>query len=92
MKGGTNGFAIFAGDAQLGSLVEKYNGPRPDGYQPMKKQGSIIMGIGGDNSDGAIGVFFEGAMISNYTTNLADEGLQKNIAQAGYTWNQSTWK
>ncbi len=33
----------------------RFSGPRPKGYQPMKKQGSIILGIGGDNSDSAHG-------------------------------------
>ena len=32
------------------------------GYNPMKKQGAIILGIGGDNSDGAAGTFYEGVM------------------------------
>ena len=26
----------------------------------MKKQGAIILGIGGDNTDGAVGTFYEG--------------------------------
>jgi hypothetical protein len=26
----------------------------------MKKQGAIILGIGGDNARGAIGIFYEG--------------------------------
>ena len=47
-----------------------YDGPRPDhrsapnnchwhgfngSYQPMRKQGAIILGTGGDNSNGAVG-------------------------------------
>ena len=42
-------------------LVDRYDGPRPDKkiaadcgdtyhYQPMRKQGAIILGTGGDNS------------------------------------------
>lgn len=34
----------------------------------MQKQGSIILGIGGDNSDSAIGTFYEGAITMGYTT------------------------
>eukprot|EP01084_Bolivina_argentea_P109865 196281_1 len=48
VKGGTNGFALKGGDANGGSLKVMYDGARPDGYQPMHKQGSIILGIGGD--------------------------------------------
>ncbi len=44
IKGGTNGFAIKAADATQGGLTVMYDGPRPNGYQPMKKQGSIILG------------------------------------------------
>eukprot|EP00486_Rosalina_sp_Unknown_P007470 CAMPEP_0201575660 /NCGR_PEP_ID=MMETSP0190_2-20130828/20997_1 /ASSEMBLY_ACC=CAM_ASM_000263 /TAXON_ID=37353 /ORGANISM="Rosalina sp." /LENGTH=306 /DNA_ID=CAMNT_0048005557 /DNA_START=48 /DNA_END=965 /DNA_ORIENTATION=+ len=62
VKGGSNGFALKGGDANGASLKSLYDGPRPPGYQPMHKQGSIILGIGGDNSDSAIGTFFEGAM------------------------------
>ena len=30
----------------------------------MKKQGAIILGTGGDNSDGAVGTWYEGVMTS----------------------------
>ena len=55
VKGGENGFTLKGGDAQTGFLDTLYSGPRPLGYQPMKKQGSIILGIGGDNSAWAHG-------------------------------------
>jgi len=42
VKGGANGFALKAGDATQGKLALMYDGPRPNGYQPMKKQGSIV--------------------------------------------------
>ena len=64
LKGGSaskihaNGhFAIKGGDSQAGELTVYYEGSRPKGYSPMKKQGSIILGIGGDNSDRGIGAF-----------------------------------
>lgn len=41
VKGGTNGFAIKGGDATLGGLKTLYDGSRPPGYQPMRKQGAI---------------------------------------------------
>jgi len=46
VKGGTNGFALKAGDATQGKLQSMFDGPRPPGYQPMRKQGAIILGIG----------------------------------------------
>ena len=59
-------------------------GVRPHGYHPMKKQGAIILGIGGDNSDGAVGTFYEGAMLRGYTTDATDDAMQANIVAAGY--------
>jgi len=50
----------------------------------MKKQGSIILGIGGDNSASAIGTFFEGAITQGYTTDDADDQLQEDIVSAKY--------
>eukprot|EP00047_Mylnosiga_fluctuans_P005722 m.242294 g.242294 ORF g.242294 m.242294 type:complete len:332 (+) comp14004_c0_seq1:3-998(+) len=85
VKGGENGFALKAGDATQGRLRVMYDGPRPHGYQPMKKQGAIILGIGGDNSDGAIGTFFEGVMTAGYSTDAADDAVQANIIQARYS-------
>jgi non-reducing end alpha-L-arabinofuranosidase len=65
---GKGRFAIYAGDAQgkdaiYGKLACMYDGIRPEksGYNPMKKQGSLILGTGGDNSSGGVGRFFEGA-------------------------------
>ena len=59
LKGGPNLMAIKGGDAQSGRLQSLYSGPRPDGYSPMRKQGGIILGVGGDNSHRSVGVFLE---------------------------------
>ena len=84
VKGGTDGFALKASDATTGRLTTMFDGPRPNGYQPMRKQGAILMGIGGDNSDSAIGTFYEGAITSGYTTDATDDAVQANIVAAGY--------
>merc|ERR1712048_765826 len=84
LKGGENGFALKGGDAQTAALRLLYDGPRPDGYQPMHKQGSIILGIGGDNSDSAIGTFFEGAMTKGYSNNTIDDAVYNNVKAAKY--------
>ena len=39
---------------------------------------------GGDNSDWAIGTFYEGVITKGYTTDAADDAVQKNIVAAGY--------
>jgi len=84
VKGGTDGFALKAGDANGPSLTTMWDGPRPGGYQPMKKQGALILGIGGDNSDGAVGTFYEGVVTQGYSTDAADAAVQADIAAAGY--------
>jgi hypothetical protein len=50
----------------------------------MHKQGSIILGIGGDNSGGDEGQWFEGVMASGAATLATLNALQTNIVAAGY--------
>ena len=66
IEGGANQWAILGGNAQSGGLATDFSGVRPSGYNPMKKQGAIILGIGGDNSKGSAGTFYEGVMTSGY--------------------------
>ena len=77
-----NHFALKAGDANTRSLLTTHDGVRPPGYQVMKKQGAIILGIGGDGSDGSAGTFYEGAMTANYTSDATDEAVQANVVAA----------
>ena len=89
VKGGSNGFALKGADATAGPLKSLYDGARPAHYQPMKKQGSIILGIGGDNSDTAQGTFYEGVMTSGYASNATDAAVQANIVAAGCECSRS---
>jgi hypothetical protein len=50
----------------------------------MKKQGAIILGIGGDNSKGAAGTFYEGVMTTGFPTAATEAAVQANIVAAGY--------
>jgi non-reducing end alpha-L-arabinofuranosidase len=77
-------FALRGGDAQVGSLKTMYDGPRPPGYNPMKKQGAIVLGIGGDNSNLGGGEFYEGVITSGNASAATDEAVQANIVAAGY--------
>jgi hypothetical protein len=81
-KSGT--FALKGGNAQSGPLTTMYDGARPNGYSTMKKQGAIILGMGGDNTDGAQGNFFEGCMTSGASSSASDDAVQANIVAAGY--------
>ncbi len=77
-------FALRGGDAQLGTLKTLYDGPRPPGYNPMHKQGAIILGIGGDNSNHGGGEFYEGVITSGNASAATDDAVQANIVAAGY--------
>jgi non-reducing end alpha-L-arabinofuranosidase len=83
---GTTTYAIKDGNAQSGGLATRYDGALPNrsGYRPMTKQGAIILGIGGDNSNGSVGSFFEGAMTSCYPSNATENSVQANIVAVGY--------
>ncbi len=54
---GQSFFAIKDGNAQSGGLTTRYSGALPTsrpGYSPMHQEGSIVLGTGGDNSNGSI--------------------------------------
>ncbi|HEX5495306.1 MAG TPA: lectin [Mycobacteriales bacterium] len=87
VKGEPNHWSIRAGNAQSGGLSTFYNGPRPNvaGYNPMRKEGAIILGIGGDNSIGAAGTFYEGVMTSGYPSDATENAVQANITSVGYS-------
>src|SRR5690348_10606702 len=87
IKGEANHWSIRAGNAQSGGLSTYYNGARPNvaGYNPMRKEGAIILGTGGDNSIGSAGTFYEGVMTSGYPSDATENSVQANITAAGYS-------
>jgi non-reducing end alpha-L-arabinofuranosidase len=85
---GTSRFAIKGSNAQSGSLTTLWDGGLPNGYSPMKKQGAIILGSGGDccatNTNLSLGTFYEGAIVSGYPSDATDNAVQASIVAAGY--------
>lgn len=83
---GKGRFAVYGGDAQTDTIKEMYDGIRPEkpGYVPMQKQGSVILGIGGDNSNAAGGRFYEGVIALGAATKEVVEALQVAIHEAKY--------
>ena len=77
-------FAIKGGNAQVGELKTYWDGPRPGGYAPMRKQGAIILGTGGGGDRGSLGTFYEGCITKGFTTDTVDDAVQANIVAAGY--------
>ncbi|MEE1782589.1 alpha-L-arabinofuranosidase B [Streptomyces sp. SP17BM10] len=85
---GTTRMALQGSNAQSGSLTKLYSGSLPSGYNPMHKQGAIILGSGGDccqsNRNASAGTFYEGAMVKGYPSDATDAAVQADIAAAGY--------
>jgi len=86
-KGEPHHWTSMGGDAQHGDLKVMFDGPRVDHtYDPMRKQGAILLGNGGDNSVGSQGTFYEGAMTAagTFPTDATDQLVHANIVAARY--------
>lgn len=89
VKGTHNLWAIRGGNSESGALSTYWSGVRPSGgYNPMRKEGAIILGIGGDNSNGAQGTFYEGVMTTGYPSDDTENAVQENIVAADYAVGQ----
>ena len=80
----------MGGNAQEGNLKVYYDGGRirndRSSYDPMRKQGAILLGNGGDNSNGSSGTFYEGAMTAagTFPTEELNQAVQANVVAARY--------
>ncbi len=86
-KGEPHHWTTLGGDAQTGDLKVMFDGPRVNrSYDPMRKQGAILLGNGGDNSNGSQGTFYEGAMTAagTFPSDATDQKVQANVVAARY--------
>jgi hypothetical protein len=86
-KGEPHHWTSLGGDAQKGALSVMFDGHRVNTtYDPMRKQGAILLGNGGDNSVGSQGTFYEGAMTAagTFPSNATDQLVQSNVVAARY--------
>ena len=80
----------MGGNAQEGELTIMYDGSRiinpRNSYDPMRKQGAILLGNGGDNSNGSSGTFYEAAMTApgTFPSIEINQAVQANVVAAGY--------
>jgi hypothetical protein len=87
---GTTEFALRGGDATSGALGTYYKGGLPGGWSPMKKQGAIVLGSGGDcckpggGANQSDGTFYEGCIVTGYPSDATEDAVQANIVAAGY--------
>ncbi len=90
-KGEPHHWTSMGGDSQQGALSVMFDGPRVNlSYDPMRKQGAILLGNGGDNSNGSQGTFYEGAMTAagTFPTDATDQFVQANVVAAKYAVQQ----
>src|SRR6185503_4243435 len=88
---GTTEFALRGGNAAAGALGTYWKGALPGGgWSPMKKQGAIVLGSGGDcckpsgGANQSAGTFYEGCIVTGYPTDATENAVQANIVAAGY--------
>jgi len=77
----------MGGDSQTGEMKIMFDGPRVNNsYDPMRKQGAILMGNGGDNSNSSAGTVYEAAMTAagTFPSQETNQKLQANIVAARY--------
>jgi len=86
-KGEPHHWTSMGGAAQTGRLSVMFSGPRVNAtYDPMRKQGAILLGNGGDNSNGSQGTFYEGAITAagTFPSDATDQLVQANVVAAHY--------
>ncbi|KAJ7723820.1 family 54 glycoside hydrolase [Mycena olivaceomarginata] len=84
VKGEPSTWAIRGGNAASGSLSTFLQRRAP------QREGAIILGIGGDNSVGAQGTFYEGVMTSGFPSDATENSVQANIVAARYATTSLT--
>ena len=87
---GKTEFALRGADATTGNLGTYYKGALPGGWSPMKKQGAIVLGSGGDcckpggGANLSDGTFYEGCIVTGYPSDATEDAVQANVVAAGY--------
>jgi hypothetical protein len=85
---GTTEYAIRGSNANMGELITMYKGVLPNGKNPMRKEGAIVLGSGGDccysNNNASEGTFYEGAIVDGYPSDATEDAVHANIVSTGY--------
>ncbi len=72
-------------DCALAGTCDRHkNATYTPSYQPMHKQGAIILATGGDMSNSALGNFYEGIIVRGVTDDATDDAVQANIVSVRY--------
>ena len=84
LKSKTANFWEMRGGDATGKLKTMYSGRQYPGWYPKHLEGAVVLGTGGDNSNGSGGTFFEAAMVMGCPSDTVEDSVQANIAAAGY--------
>jgi hypothetical protein len=85
VKGEPGRLSLAVADAQTDvALRVLYDGPYPANFT-SKKQGAIVLGVGGDNSPYGSGTFYEGVIARGFSSSAADAAVLADIVAASYT-------
>ena len=64
-----------------------YRGPYPKlsyAGHGADNQGSVVLGVGGDNSNNSFGTFYEGAVLAGFPDDATELAVMQNVQAAGY--------
>jgi hypothetical protein len=76
---GTTSWVMKVGNAAAGPLKTTWDGALPNGYNPLRQEGGLSLGEGGDGTPFGTGGFFEGVVIAAVTSDATDNAIQANI-------------
>ncbi len=86
LKTNASNYAIRMGDATSGDLTTAWDGGLPSVFAggTWSMQGSVVLGIGGDNSNHGAGTVLEGAITAGRPSDEIDAAVHANVKAAGY--------
>jgi hypothetical protein len=85
VKGEPGRLSLAVADAQRDAApLVVLDGPYPANFT-SKKQGGIVLGVGGDNSPYGRGTFYEGVIARGFSSSAVDAAVLANIVAARYS-------
>lgn len=77
-------YALRMADVQTAAMVTTaYAGAYPEGRN-FGAQGSVVLGVGGDNSNNSWSTFYEGAIVAGFPTDETENAILQNLKAVGY--------
>ena len=77
---GTSTFALKVGDMEAASTwTTPYSGNLPATYAPLRLEGGLSLGEGGDGSNNVDGAFFEGFVVAGQESDATDSSIATNL-------------